>query len=140
MENSNFPEPKIYSAELVRVSTKNEIKLTEGQVDTIFQVGAKAAEDLGSIVKDLVVIHKIKQQSHADLALIEAETNKIVKSMRAEIDRQVQQGQTIRTRGEVAVGIIAQITSAITTMPDLDVGSRHRLIDSIFPLVQLALA
>lgn len=140
MENSSLPERKIYNAELVSTSTKNELKLTEGQVDTVIQAGVKAADDFGAIVKDLVSIYKIKQQSEADIALIDAETKKIVQSVRAEIDRQVQQGQTIRTRGQAAIDIIAQITSAIKSMPDLDTVSRHKLIDSICPLVQLAVS
>jgi len=140
MGDSNFPERRIYNAELMSKPNGKVLKLTEEQMNTVVQSKARAAEDFGTIVKELVSIYKINQQSEADIALIEAETEKFVKSMRAEIDRQVQQGQTIRTRGEVAVGIIAQITSTITTMPDHDVASRHKLIDSILPLVQLALA
>lgn len=136
MNKNNLPELKIYEAKPM----KGKSHFSEKQMDSMVHAGSKAVEDIGSIVKDLVAIHKIKEQSIADTVLIETETRKIVQSVRVEIDRQVQQGQTIRTRGQVAVDIIAQITSTIKEMPDLDVGSRHRLIDSIFPLVQLAVA
>lgn len=140
MNDKNLPERKIYEAKPMKISVGGSSEFSEKQRDAMIQAGSKAVEDIGSIVKDLVAIQKIKEQSNADIALIEAETRKIVQSVRVEIERQVQQGQDIRTRGQVAVDVIAQITSTIKEMPDLDAESRHKLIDSIFPLVQLAVA
>ena len=94
-----------------------ENQYTEKQMDVIVGAQAKAVEDIGQIgkdvvgiVKDIVAIAKIREQSAADVTKIEAETNKVVKSVRAEIDRLAQVGNTVRSRGEVAVNIIKELT------------------------------
>ena len=132
-DDLNLPQRKVIVTEVLN-STKKEIekfRFTEKQVDVI-------VSDVGQIVKDIVAIARIREESVAKVSEIEAETRKIVLTVRAEIDRLAQAGQNTRTRGQVAADILAQITNALKVVPDHDDGSRHRLIDSISTIIDLA--
>lgn len=122
----------------------SERQYTEKQMDVIVGAQAKAVEDIGQIgkdvvgiVKDIVAIAKIREQSVADVTKIEAETNKVVKLVRAEIDRLAQVGNTVRSRGEVAVNIIKELTIAMKELPE---GDRYQMVDQIHKIVESALS
>ena len=112
---------------------------TEKQMDQIIEARARAIGDMGQIVKDVVAIIRIRQQADADVRLIEADTQKIVASTRAEIDRLVQVDKNVQTRGEVAVRVIATVTELLKHIPEVDVDSRRQLIDSLRWLVEAAI-
>ena len=129
----NLPQRKVIIPEVVN-STRKEIEkfqFTEKQVDVI-------VADVGQIVKDIIAIARIREQSAADISRIKEETQKIVQFVRVDIDRLAQIGQNTKTRGQIASDILAQILKAVENVPDFDEGSRHRLIDSIFPIINAA--
>jgi hypothetical protein len=133
-DDLNLPQRKVLIPEVVN-STKKKIEkfqFTEKQVEAI-------VSDVGQIVKDIVAIARIREESVVKVNEIEAETRKIVRTVRVEIDRLAQVGRNTKTRGQVAAEILAQITNSLKVLPDHDDGSRHRLIDSITTIIDLAM-
>lgn len=131
------------STTVINSPGSTEIQYTEKQMDVVVGARAKAVEDIGQIgkdivgiAKDIVAIAKIREQSAADVALIEAKTNKVVESVRAEIGRLSMVGKNVRTRGEVAVNIIKELTMAMKELPE---GDRYHMVDRIHNIVELAL-
>jgi len=137
----NLPQRKVIVPEVLN-STKKETKkfqFTEKQVDVLVSSGARAVEDMGQIIKDLIAIARIREESAKKVSEIEAEIRKTVLTIRADIDRLAQVGQNIRTRGQIAADILTQTFNALKEVPDHDDGSRHRMIDSISTIMDLVL-
>jgi hypothetical protein len=113
---------------------------TEKQMDMIVKAKTEAfvqgAQDVGAILKGIVDIVKIRQQGTEDVKRLEAETSKIVQSTRVHIERLIQEGDSVRTRGEVVISIMSKMTEMLGL---LDSAAQGKLIDSLGWLVQAAL-
>jgi hypothetical protein len=96
----------------------------------------QGAQDVGAILKGIVDIVKIRQQGTEDVKRLEAETSKIVQSTRVHIERLIQEGDSVRTRGEVVISIMSKMTEMLGL---LDSAAQGKLIDSLGWLVQAAL-
>jgi len=112
--------------------------LTEAQVNQIVIAGSKAVGDLGEIVKDVVAIFRIRNETAGAVECLDAQTRQIVVSAKAEIDRLVQSENHTRTRGQVVVDIVKMLPAALDAIPDVDSDSRRALIDSLRWLVEAA--
>ena len=108
------------------------VSLTEQQVSTLLETGGRVADGTISIAKDLVEISRLKAQSEAEVAGIEARTRAIVASLRAETERLIAVRKGVRTRGEVAVGLIKTILEKI---PESDHVARQNAIAMLNQLV-----
>lgn len=127
----------IISKPVNSVSTNSRI--ADKQRDVIVKAGARAAADVGHMAKDIVAIVKIREQAGADVARINAETERVVRATRAEIDRLVQVGKNLESAGDVAVRIIDSVARLIQTMPESDGVSRGKAIDALRDVVAAAL-
>jgi hypothetical protein len=110
---------------------KSSITLTESQIDRLVDAGTKMTGDLGEIVKNVVAIYRIRIEAENDVIKINAMTDQIVASTRADIDRLCQMGKNVHTRGEVVVNVLNAVIGMLEKIPELDNGSRHALIDQL---------
>jgi uncharacterized hydantoinase/oxoprolinase family protein len=112
--------------------------LTEAQRDRIIEAASQLATDLGSVVKDIVGIVRVRAEGKVDVDRIDALTRQMVEPIRAGIDRLAQQGETARARGEVVRGILRDFALVLATIPELDVAARARLVDTLGDLAKCA--
>jgi len=99
------------------------LHLTNEQMDKVIEAGASALPDAMSAIKGIIDIARIQTQANARVMEVEAETDKIVRATRVEIDRLRQSGERIRSRGEVVTRIITEMTKALDPA-ELDAQSR----------------
>ena len=121
-------------------SASSGTRLTEKQMDQVLDTGLRFVEDLGAVARELVAIHRIREQGRADVERIEAKTRHVVEKMRAEIDRLAEVRQGVRTRAQAVVEIISAMSQALQRIPDLDNDSRKALVDQLPRLVKLAIS
>lgn len=131
---------------VVKTKSGTQVHLTETHVDAIVTGGTKAVSDFGEVAKgvigiaqSLVGIARLKEEARIDVERIDAQTRSAVQSVRAEIDRLVKAGDVVRTKGQVAVQVIMELTAAIKSIPEGDDRSRQSLVDQMRLIVELAL-
>lgn len=110
------------------------VHLTGQQMDKVID----ALPETISCLKGLIDIARIRAEARGSVEIIEAETNRVVQTTRAEIDRIRQNGEIILTRGEVVSRIIRDFTGALSSLPDFDSQARLALIESLKDVLKLA--
>lgn len=112
-------------------------RLTDRQMNTLVDSGAKVVDGALSIASGLLEIAHIRAQSAADVANIEARSEAIVKVLRAETEKMMANRKSIRTRGEAAVLVIEQVMKYI---PETDAEARSQALRMLPQLVRDVLA
>lgn len=113
-------------------ASSGRVRLNEQQVTTLVDSGAKVAEGLVSIAKDIVDIARINTQSRAEVAGIEARSRAMVDVLRAETERILASRKGVRSRGEAAALVIRTV---METIPESDHASRQLAIAKLTELV-----
>lgn len=108
-------------------------RLSEKQMDTLVESGARTMEGVVSIANGLVEIAQIRAQSNAEVAGIEARSDAMAKVMRAEVERLMAERKNIRTRGEAAALVIEQVMKGI---PEADGDARRQALSILPQLVR----
>lgn len=130
----DLPVRRVNSTPVVRPDAQlvPRVSLKEQQVSSLIETGGKVAEGVMSIAKDLVDISRIKAESEAEVAGIEARSFAMVAALRAETERLMVVRKGIRTRGEAAVNVIK---SVLENIPESDQASRQSAIALLNQLV-----
>jgi len=132
-DHHDLPTRKIVTIqpEVLRPLDQTSNGLTERQLDAVIQSAGQAAKDLGEIIKGIVNIIERRANTEHDVLKIEAETRRIQVLASVEIERIIAQGGNIHTRSEAAHKLLGQLIELARLIPNEDVSSRGRLIDSI---------
>ena len=104
-------------------------RLSEQQVDVLVHSGAKVAEGVVAVAKELVAIAHIRAASDAEVSRIRAHSEAVVNMLRSETECMMENRKGIRTKGEAAALVIEQV---LKTIPEADTEAR-KLALSILP-------
>lgn len=123
--------------------TRGRAPLTEHQRDIIVQAQADVAREIAGgaseCVKLLLEIHKIRQASEGQVAVIEAQTESLRERFRGEVQKMREERARLGDQGDITVNIIRELRAMMRDIPDGDVGSRAALIAQVPSLVESAL-
>ena len=96
----------------------DRFSLIENQMDKLVDAAAKSVPEIINIFKDMIAIIKIREQNIADVEKIEAETNKHIESIRAEIQKMEQERKNIETKGDIVIHTLEKFTALIKIIPE----------------------
>ncbi len=112
-------------------SDNAQVELSEAQVGQVIDGGIKIAGDVLAIGKGIVEIANIREKSKAAVAEIDAKTRQIVSMMEKHIEAMQVEHEDLKTRGDIALGLVSKLTVTISMIPEADAESRRAAIEMI---------
>jgi hypothetical protein len=111
--------------------------LSERHVDVIVDAGAHVVGTIASIAKDIAEIARIRADSQAEVAGIEARSRAISEAFRGEVNRLTAMRDIINSRGDAAAKVIHEVLSLI---PESDHVSRQKAIEMLTKMIETVVA
>lgn len=107
------------------------------QAATLIDSGTNAIQAIAPIAQGVVEIWRIKQQSQADVAQIEAKSRAVCDALHAETNRLMVMKDTITTRGQAASALVRAV---MQDLHRLDPVAQKGVVDTLTQLVATVVA
>lgn len=98
----------------------------------------EVVQEIGKIASSIMDIVKIRENNRAEVALINAKTDAVVKMMQKEIEHISENRKKTEARGEIAVRLLKSVTEMLQHIPESDNKSRSEAILITSELMKMA--
>lgn len=114
------------------------VNLTETQVTEVIKGGVALAGDVAAIGKGIVDIVKIRETAAAEVSKIDAKTRQVTAILQKHIEAMQEDHEQLKTRGNIVIQLVAQITHYLTTAPGLEPATRQHAIGMVPQMAEVA--